>query len=94
MAHIIEKEQKRDRSQNKKGTQMMKFIRKGKESVQPHILDESRNWKMRVDLIEQLLFPEEVAYTIPKESHTGRAYSSFGREQMRPSKSRKQNARS
>ena len=67
LAHLLEKERKRDRPQNKKGYQLIDFVREGERKhatpQKTSILDEARNWEMRVDLKEQLKFTEEVAHT-------------------------------
>ena len=66
LAHVLEKERKRKRT-NKKSTQYINFVREGEKSsttsTRTGILDESGSWEMKVDLGKKLHFPEEVVHT-------------------------------
>jgi hypothetical protein len=67
LAHVLEKERKRSRQQNKKGCQYINFVREGEKksttTTRTGILNESGSWEMKVDLREKLHFPEEVVHT-------------------------------
>ena len=68
IAHLLEKERRRDRPQIKERPHFINLVHEEKKAAttKTHrtcLLDESRIREMRVDLKQQLKFPEEVAQT-------------------------------